>query len=211
MPLRHPRATGGSRPEWIDGSSRVGAGYQPPHVAPGGTLMTRRTRSILGSIAFFCVAPAVVAGWVPYRMTGWRIGPPPMGLPALRWLGAALAVVGAAVLVECFARFATKGLGTPAPVAPTQHLVVTGLYRHVRNPMYVGLMAAILGQALLFGSRALLYYAAIVLVLVHGFVLAYEEPALRHQFGDSYQRYRASVRRWWPRLRPWRDDGAGDS
>jgi protein-S-isoprenylcysteine O-methyltransferase Ste14 len=171
--------------------------------------MTRRTLSILGSIVFFCVAPAVVAGWAPYWMTGWRVGPPLLGMPALRWLGAVLTALGAALLVDCFARFATQGLGTPAPVAPTRHLVVSGLYRHVRNPMYVGLMAAILGQALLFGSVRLLAYAAIVFVLVHGFVLAYEEPTLRRQFGDSYERYRANVRRWWPRLRPWRDGGPG--
>jgi protein-S-isoprenylcysteine O-methyltransferase Ste14 len=170
--------------------------------------MDRRTRSILGSIAFFFIAPAVVAGWVPWRITRGRIGPAPLGLPPLRWLGAALAAAGAIVLVECFARFATRGLGTPAPIAPTRHLVVSGLYRHVRNPMYVGVLVAILGQALLFGSVPLLGYAAAVFALVHLFVLAYEEPTLRRQFGDEYERYRAHVRRWWPRLTPWRDGGA---
>ena len=167
--------------------------------------MNRRTRSILGSIAFFFIAPFVVAGWLPYRITRWRPGPPPLGVPALRWLGAALAAAGAVVLIECFARFATRGLGTAAPIAPTQHLVVTGLYRHVRNPMYVGVLAAILGQAPLFGSVTLLWYAAAVFAAFHFFVLAYEEPALRRQFGGEYERYRAHVRRWWPRLTPWRD------
>lgn len=171
--------------------------------------MDRKARSILGSIAFFFVAPAVVAGWIPYRITRWRIGPPPLGVPALRWLGAALAAAGAMVLIECFARFATRGLGTPAPIAPTRHLVVSGLYRYVRNPMYVAVLAAILGQALLLGSASLLAYAAIVFATVHVFVLAYEEPALRRQFGDSYGRYSANVRRWWPRLRPWSGGGNG--
>jgi protein-S-isoprenylcysteine O-methyltransferase Ste14 len=173
--------------------------------------LNRRTRSIFGSIAFFFAAPLVVAGGLPYRITRWRIGPPPLGVAWLRWLGAALAAAGAAVLVECFARFATRGLGTPAPIAPTRHLVVSGFYRHVRNPMYVGVLAAIFGQALLFGSASLLWYAAAVFALVHAFVLGYEEPTLGRQFGDSYRRYRANVRRWWPRLRPWRDGGAGGS
>ena len=171
--------------------------------------MNRRTRSILGSIAFFFVAPFVVAGWVPYRITRWRLGPPPLGVPALRWVGVALTAAGAIALIECFARFATRGLGTPAPIAPTRHLVVTGLYRHVRNPMYVGVLAAILGQALAFGSRSLLWYALVVFGLVHLFVVAYEEPTLRKQFGGEYVRYGQNVRRWWPRLRPWRDGGAG--
>jgi protein-S-isoprenylcysteine O-methyltransferase Ste14 len=167
--------------------------------------VNRKTRSILGSLLFFCVAPAVVAGWVPFRITGWRLGPSPLGLPALRWAGAALAAIGTAGLVDCFARFALQGLGTPAPVAPTQYLVSGGLYRHVRNPMYVSLVAAIVGQGLLLGSPRLLGYAVIVFLLVHAFVLAYEEPALRRTFGESYERYRANGPRWWPRLRPWRD------
>ena len=173
--------------------------------------MNRKARSIFGTILFFFVAPAVVAGWVPYRITGWRPGPPLLGLVALRWLGAALTLLGAAGLLDSFARFALQGLGTPAPVAPTQYLVSSGLYRHVRNPIYVALMSAILGQALLFGSVRLFGYAAIVFLLVHLFVLAYEEPTLRRQFGESYERYRANVPRWWPRLRPWRDAAARDS
>ena len=92
---------------------------------------------------------------------------------ALRWSPAGLAIV-----VECFARFAIKGIGTPAPVAPTKHLVVSGLYRHVRNPMYVGVVAAILGQALYLGSVALLLYGAAVWVGFFAFVRLYEEPAL---------------------------------
>ncbi len=114
---------------------------------------------------------------------------------------AAMGVVG---LVECFARFAIKGRGTPAPIAPTEHLVVSGLYRYVRNPIYLAVLAVIVGQALLLGSVGLLEYAGLVWLLFHGFVVAYEEPTLRRQFGPSYDMYRTNVPRWWPRMKPWR-------
>ena len=126
-----------------------------------------------------------------------------MGIRPVRWLGSALIAAGAITVVECFGRFALKGLGTPAPVAPTERLVVSGLYRYVRNPMYIGVVAAIVGQALLFGSALLLQYAALVWLFFFAFVVLYEEPALRRRFGSSYQDYRANVRRWWPRIRPW--------
>jgi protein-S-isoprenylcysteine O-methyltransferase Ste14 len=161
-----------------------------------------RVSPVLGSAIFFAVAPGTVAGWVPYALTRWRMEPPLLGLPAIRWIGAALVLAGAAVLLESFARFALVGKGTPAPVAPTEELVVSGLYRHVRNPMYVGVLAAIVGQALLFGSTTLLIYAGVVWTAFHVFVLGYEEPTLRARYGDSYRLYQREVRRWWPRLRP---------
>ena len=167
----------------------------------------RLMRAALGSFVFFLVAPGVVAGWIPYGLSGWRFGPPLLGLPGERWMGGLLVAIGLAGLVECFARFALQGRGTPAPVAPPAILVVGGLYRHVRNPMYVAVTAMIAGQAVLFGSRALLAYAAGVWLLFHLFVVGYEEGALRRQFGAAYDRYRAHVRRWWPRLRPWTDGG----
>jgi len=113
-------------------------------------------------------------------------------------------VAGLLILLDSFARFALQGQGTPAPVMPPKHLVVTGLYRHVRNPMYVAVTALIVGQGLLFGSVAVLEYGAIVWVSFFLFVLAYEEPALDRQFADEYKRYRANVRRWVPRIKPWR-------
>lgn len=115
-----------------------------------------------------------------------------------------VASLGVAILVECFSRFAIAGRGTPAPIAPTENLVGSGLYRHVRNPMYVAVLAIIVGQVLVFGSLVLLGYAGLVWVLFHGFVLLHEEPTLRRKFGSSYDVYRANVRRWWPRVRPWR-------
>jgi protein-S-isoprenylcysteine O-methyltransferase Ste14 len=155
-------------------------------------------------LVFFVIAPGTIAGWVPYVLSKWRIQPPLLGVSGGRVVGGVLAAVGVAILVECFWRFASEGRGTPAPVAPPERLVVSGVYRHVRNPMYVAVLAVIEGQALLFGSVILLGYAGVVWLLFHGFVLLYEEPTLRRKFGPSYDVYRANVRRWWPRIRPWR-------
>jgi len=164
----------------------------------------RRMASVLGSFVFFWIAPASLAGWVPWLLTRWQAQAPLLGIPAVRWVGVTLIAVGAFCVIECFWRFAVVGLGTPAPVAPTQHLVVSGLYRHVRNPMYLGVLAAIVGQALLFGSVGLLGYTILVWLGFFAFVVGVEEPSLQRRFGSSYQAYRAHVRRWWPRLTPWR-------
>jgi protein-S-isoprenylcysteine O-methyltransferase Ste14 len=124
--------------------------------------------------------------------------------PALRVLGAALIAAGLFVLVQAFVRFVVEGVGTPAPVAPTERLVVGGLYRHVRNPMYVAVAAIIAGQALVLGRPALLLYAAVFVAVTAAFAHWYEEPALRHRFGAGYESYRRAVPGWWPRRRPWR-------
>ena len=166
--------------------------------------MGGRVGPVLGSFVFFWIAPGTVAGWVPWVLSEWRIQPALLGVPGGRVLGGGVAAVGVAILVECFSRFAIEGRGTPAPIAPTEKLVVSGFYRHVRNPMYVAVLAVITGQALLFGSVVLLGYAGVVWLLFHGFVLLYEEPTLRHKFGPSYDVYRANVLRWWPRIGPWR-------
>jgi len=157
---------------------------------------------LLGSFLFFVAAPGTVAGWIPYAISKWRVGPAFAGFEAGRAFGVVLVAVAFIALVECFARFALVGRGVPAPVAPTQTLVVSGLYRHCRNPMYVCVVAAILGQALILGSGALLLYAAMVWLLFHLFVLVYEEPTLARQF-HNYRDYKAHVPRWLPRLRPW--------
>ena len=148
---------------------------------------------------FFAVAPGVVAGLLPWWITGWRLAPI---WPPLRVLGAILILVAAPVLVSAFVRFVVEGLGTPAPVAPTQHLVVGGLYRYVRNPMYLAVATAIVGQALLLGRLELFIYAAIAGAAMWAFATFYEEPYLAERFGDEYDAYRRSVPGWWPRLRP---------
>jgi len=163
-----------------------------------------KTIAVLGSALFFAVAPSSVAGLVPWWITRWEFRPPFFDLDATRAVGILLIVAGLPGLVDSFARFALQGLGTPAPIAPTQNLVVTGLYRYVRNPIYVALVAVILGQALLFGDWRLFLYGALVFVAFHIFVLAYEEPTLRESYGAEYETYRANVPRWLPRLTPWR-------
>ncbi|RTM09708.1 MAG: isoprenylcysteine carboxyl methyltransferase [Hyphomicrobiales bacterium] len=166
----------------------------------------RRTMpmAILGSALFFVVAPCVVAGLIPWWITSWEFLPPFLDLQATRAVGILLIVAGLPGLVDSFARFALQGLGTPAPIAPTQNLVVTGLYRHVRNPMYVAVVAVILGQAILFGDWRLVIYGAFMWLAFHAFVLTYEEPVLAQRFGSQYEDFRANVPRWIPRLSPWR-------
>ena len=119
----------------------------------------------------------------------------------VRLVGLVLLVAGVGVLLSAFARFVRDGIGTPAPVAPTQHLVVRGLYRHVRNPMYLAVWAGILGQAILLAQMSLLWWLLAVVVATTTFVKGYEEPTLRRQFPDEYDAYVAEVPGWIPRLR----------
>ncbi|HEY7457827.1 MAG TPA: isoprenylcysteine carboxylmethyltransferase family protein [Xanthobacteraceae bacterium] len=163
----------------------------------------QRPAAILGSAIFFVLVPLVLAGVVPWWMTRWQFQPPLLGLELTRVIGVLLIAAGVPGLVDSFAQFALKGLGTPAPIAPTQHLVVTGLYRYVRNPMYVAVVAVIFGQALLFGDLRLPIYGALFWLACHIFVVAYEEPTLARTFGAEYERFRANVPRWIPRLTPW--------
>ena len=166
--------------------------------------MRSRAAALAGSGLFLIIAPGTVAGYLPYLISRWRHSGDFGTADAVQLPGLLLMLIGAAALVECFVRFAWTGLGTPAPVAPTRKLVVDGLYRHVRNPMYVAVVSLVIGQALWFGSRNLLAYGAAVWLAFHLFVLLYEEPTLRRQFGSEYEEYRRHVRRWLPRLRPWR-------
>jgi protein-S-isoprenylcysteine O-methyltransferase Ste14 len=159
-----------------------------------------RSRAALGSLAFLLLAPGVAAGLVPWLLTGWESTDPPLGL---RLLGLLLLAAGVAALLHAFARFVIEGVGTPAPVAPTERLVVGGLYRHVRNPMYVAVTATIAGQALLLGQPALIAYAALFLAAVAAFVHLYEEPVLERRYGEQYRAYRRAVPAWLPRLRGW--------
>src|SRR5262249_32175600 len=166
--------------------------------------MVRRLVAVLGSAIFLVVVPGAVAGLVPRWISRWEMKAPLLGFGEFRVLGVALMIAGAPVLLDSFARFALQGLGTPAPVLPTRHLVVTGFYRLVRNPMYVAVTSLILGQALLFGSLRVLEYGLVVWLAFHLFVLAYEEPTLRRTFGPEYEKFCANVPRWIPRLKPWR-------
>jgi protein-S-isoprenylcysteine O-methyltransferase Ste14 len=170
----------------------------------GTDIVSNMTRggAAIGSFLFAVGMPGVMAGLVPYWITGgWDGAGSPL---ALQVLGAALLLAGLGALAHTVIRFATEGLGTPFPAAPTEKLVVGGLYRYVRNPMYLAVIAIILGQAAILGSVTLLLYAAIFWVTVASFARFYEEPTLAGKYGEQYEDYRRAVRGWWPRTTPWR-------
>jgi protein-S-isoprenylcysteine O-methyltransferase Ste14 len=165
--------------------------------------LVRRSSATVGSAVFFFAGPGTVTVLVPWLLTGFRWHEPvPHWWPA-RVLGGALILAGAAVLVHAFSRFVREGRGTPVPVAAPDQLVVGGLYRHVRNPMYVALFAVLIGEPLLLGGLWALLYPLLLWCFVAPYVRWREEPALVRRFGADYQRYRSEVPAWIPRLRPW--------
>ena len=164
----------------------------------------RRAAAVLGSALFLVIAPGTVAGLVPFWISRWAFA----GRLPLQIAGGLIIVAALPVLLDSFARFALQGFGTPAPVFPTQRLIVTGLYRYVRNPMYVAVVALILGQGLLFGNVRVLEYGALVWLCFHVFVLAYEEPTMCRTFPQEYAVFCKNVSRWIPPLTAWRGDNA---
>jgi protein-S-isoprenylcysteine O-methyltransferase Ste14 len=163
-------------------------------------LTVRRLAAAAGSAIFFVLAPIVVAGVVPWLLTDWRASNAFPARIALQPLGVLIVATGALVLVQAFVRFLIEGVGTPAPVAPTERLVIGGLYRHVRNPMYLAVIGIVIGQWLLLGRAVLIAYAATIALAMTAFVRGYEEPELERRFGEQYESYRREVRRWWPRV-----------
>lgn len=164
--------------------------------------MKTRASAIFGSAVFFLAAPCVVAGLLPWLILDHYRLPFSTTLPliAVGWI---LIVVAVAVLLHSFARFALEGLGTPAPIAPTQKLVVGGIYRYLRNPMYVAVLSIIAGQALLFANWAAALYGLVMGIAMASFVHFYEEPILTRRYGAEYEAYRRAVPGWLPRLTPW--------
>jgi protein-S-isoprenylcysteine O-methyltransferase Ste14 len=163
----------------------------------------QKTGAFLGSALFFLIAPFTIGFVVPWWIAGWQIGISTPESNLFRVVGIALVLLGLVPLIESFGRFALVGLGTPAPVAPTRHLVVSGFYRYVRNPMYLGVSAIIVGNALILETGAVFAYAALVALGFATFVMGYEEPTLRQQFGAEYEVFCRNVPRWIPRLTPW--------
>jgi protein-S-isoprenylcysteine O-methyltransferase Ste14 len=159
--------------------------------------------AILGSALFFLVAPGVMAGLIPWWITRWQFQPAFLDLELMRVVGVVLVLAGLPGLVDSFLRFAREGLGTPAPIAPPERLVITGLYRYVRNPMYVSVIAIILGQAALFADWRLILCGALFWLAAHLYVVFYEEPTLARKFGEQYAAFRVNVPRWIPRMTPW--------
>ena len=168
------------------------------------------SRAAAGSAAFFAVGPGTVLGLIPWLITRWEI---PGSTPIWRVvqvLGVLLIVAGLMPLVNAFVQFAKAG-GTPMPITPTERLVVTEFNRYVRNPMYVGMLVVLLGQAMLFGSLALLVYAAFLGILAAPVVRWHEEPILVRRYGSEYDTYRRNVPAWLPRIRPWTPEVADQS
>ena len=161
--------------------------------------MKHSSAAAVGTAIFFIAAPCVVAGLVPWLLTRWEFGPPWPASGLLAVIGVVITIAGAAVLVNAFVRFAREGRGTPAPVAPTEELVITGPYRWVRNPMYLAVVAVIIGQALLLRQASLLIYAAVVAAAFAAFVKLYEERVLAERYGEVYRSYQATVSGWIPR------------
>ena len=147
------------------------------------------------TLIFMTVVGGTVVVYIPYLMRG----PGAHAISALGLLGVVPAAVGVAVVLWCEWDFATFGRGTPFPLDAPKQLVARGLYRFVRNPMYVGVLLAILGQALWFESAATLWYAMAAALCFHLFVVFYEEPTLRRKFGESYAQYAKAVPRWMPK------------
>ncbi len=156
----------------------------------------------LGTVVFTVVVPGSVVGLGPYLISRWELRPPLFGLGPTRWIGVGMFVIAIPAFADFLARFVREGHGTPAPIAPTRRLVVGGVYRRVRNPAYIAVIAMLVGQALFFGNLGVLEYALAVAIGFHLFVTLYEEPTLRRTFGRDYQDYCRSVPRWIPRLRP---------
>jgi protein-S-isoprenylcysteine O-methyltransferase Ste14 len=151
------------------------------------------------TLIFTIIVPGAIAALIPYLLLS-RNPAPFAHIGPFQLLGLIPMAIGLAIYLRCAWDFASMGKGTPAPIDPPKRLVAHGLYRFVRNPMYVGVLLALLGEAWLFRSSALLIYAAIVFTWEHLFVVFYEEPALKRKFGESYSDYLARTRRWIPRF-----------
>ena len=154
--------------------------------------------SLIVGAAFLALWFWLLQWWLGFRVEA-------AGAARWRWLAVVPSVLGFAVALRCVWDFGWVGRGTPAPIAPPQRLVVTGFYRYVRNPMYLGFAAGWIGLWIVFGhaNPVLIASVAIVVLGVHLFVVFYEEPTLRRKFGTDYEEYCRNVRRWCPRMLPW--------
>jgi protein-S-isoprenylcysteine O-methyltransferase Ste14 len=163
-------------------------------------MVTAKLSAVAKTLVFTIFVPGTVAGYVPWRLRQ-NATPVPVTGPE-EWAAIAVIAIGIAIYLHtAFWGFALLGGGTPAPIAPTKILVVKGLHRFVRNPMYIGVALVIGGQAWLFHSRHIAIYMVCMLLVAHLFVVFYEEATLHKQFGEEYDRYRTSVPRWIPTFR----------
>jgi protein-S-isoprenylcysteine O-methyltransferase Ste14 len=156
--------------------------------------------TLLKTLLFTVLVPGTVIIYVPFWLLTSHGGAVHLEATSLWILGIIPFLLGVCLYLWCAWHFTFAGQGTPAPIDPPKHLVARGPYQMVRNPMYVGVVTALLGEALLFHELGLVFYAALVLLIVHLFVVFVEEPLLRQKFGASYQDYCAQVPRWIPHL-----------
>jgi protein-S-isoprenylcysteine O-methyltransferase Ste14 len=163
----------------------------------------RSTLSLTARSLFWAaLLPGFFAGFAPWYFFGLNDVTFDIRNP-LHGIGGAIIVLGVVLLASCIWEFASRGRGTLSPLDPPRTLVVVGLYRYVRNPMYLAVTVIVLGEVLLGASDGLLVYWVIWFGCANLFVIGYEEPTLRRQFGSSYDRYAKAVGRWIPRLRPY--------
>lgn len=154
------------------------------------------------SILFVFLIPGTVAGYIPFLILQSSREDVHPRASVGSGVAAGLIVLGATMLLRCVWDFFAAGRGTLAPFDPPRRLVVTGLYRFTRNPMYNGVISVLMGEAWLFRSVSLWEYGALVFVLFHVFVTVYEEPTLESQFGESFRVYKRAVPRWGFTIRP---------
>jgi len=152
------------------------------------------------TLIFTVLVPGTVAVWIPYGLLSAADSRGSIPLGDFRYAGVAIMLIGAMIYFWCAWDFTFAGKGTPAPIDPPKELVVRGLYKYVRNPMYLGVLSIVFGEAIWFEAGRLFAYGGLVFLLFSAFVLLYEEPALRRKFGDSYRCYCKTVPRWIPRL-----------
>ncbi|HUF28708.1 MAG TPA: isoprenylcysteine carboxylmethyltransferase family protein [Gemmatimonadaceae bacterium] len=167
-------------------------------MSPPGRLLRGDGVLLVKNLLFTILVPGTVTVVVPYLILRGTTAAIPQVWGAVQILGLVLGGAGLLIYVRCHWDFAAHGRGTPAPVDPPRILVVRGLYRYVRNPMYLGVLLILLGEVLFFESLVLLLFVLPWLLLVHLFVIFHEEPSLRRRFGDSYEAYASAVRRWVP-------------
>jgi protein-S-isoprenylcysteine O-methyltransferase Ste14 len=166
---------------------------------------SRRTSIVVSVLFTVFGGPGFILVYIPWWMTHFQV---PKEEPAWQVLIAAVMIgPGLIPLFASMLRFITEGRGTLVPAVPTERLVVSGLYRYVRNPMYVGVLTTLAGETVLFAAHQMVNYLIVVLILVHLFVVLYEEPTLARRHPEDYPRYKRNVPRWLPRLKPWNDAG----
>ncbi len=171
--------------------------------------MASQRRNAIISILFIVFGgPGFILVYLPFWITRFRVPHDEAGWQMA--LAAALIAAGLVPLFESIVRFLRVGLGTLVPTTPTERLVVSGLYRYVRNPMYVGVLTAAAGEAVLFADRAMFFYAAVVWLGFHAFVCLYEEPTLARRYAEQYAAYKRGVPRWFPRVTAWKGDASGN-